>query len=61
MSFDIRKAYPIFSEPQGHGCGFCAYAGEGGRCAHPRHARFQREPNMRCRLYRYEGDGHGRR
>lgn len=55
MTFDIRKAYPIFGDSKGHGCGFCAHAGEGGRCMHPRHARFQREPNMRCPLYRYKG------
>lgn len=40
-------------EGTGHGCGFCLWVGENGKCEHKTHRRFQREPNIRCRLYRY--------
>ena len=40
---------------EGRTCFWCAHALDGGRCGHRTHARFQREPNVPCALYRYSG------
>ena len=55
--FDHGKfgADALTPKGKGHGCGYCEFALPGGACGHKRHARFQREPDMRCSLYRYKG------